>query len=104
MAEEQPALEVEVVEIDGVAPPPPDPGSRRKQAPWREWRHGWTGRVRKLDPRWWPLWLLLGLIALVLLITIGIVAGVLVILYRITLGLLRSLLLLLFPNRSTEIR
>ncbi len=92
MSTEPQAIEVEVIEIDGVAPaaktasqePPPE-------ARWQNWQK-WQGRVRQLDGRWWPLWVFLGAIALVLLLTVGLVVGVVFLVFRILTGILRAFL------------
>jgi hypothetical protein len=90
MPEDSKEIEVEVVEIDGVAPvvtrePEPVSGERRI------WGH-WQGRVRQLDSRWWPLWVILGIIAFALLITVGLVAGVIFLIVRLCLNLVRAVL------------
>lgn len=51
-------LEAEIIEIDGK--PPPDSGSSTGGS----FRPD-PGRVFQLDRRWWPLWILLGAVALV---------------------------------------
>jgi hypothetical protein len=73
MNKEATEIEVEVVEIDGVTPAVPQAGDeeQRSQKDWRQWQ----GRIRKLDSRWWPLWVLLGIIALMLALTVGLVLG-----------------------------
>ena len=54
-------IEVEVLEIDGVKPAEPtgeQPAGKHGKVPaWMDLR----GRVGKLDRRWWPLWVALGL-------------------------------------------
>lgn len=97
MPEEEKAIDVEVVEIDGVPPAPPAAsypyeseraGARRSREDWRQWQ----GRVRQLDMRWWPLWLFLGIIALFLILTVGVAAAILMIIFRIIRGILRAIL------------
>ncbi|MCU0751995.1 MAG: hypothetical protein MUF86_02635 [Akkermansiaceae bacterium] len=94
MPEEPKEIEVEVVEIDGVAPvvrqPSADEPARRAEE-WRDWRQ-WQGRVRRLDSRWWPLWVILGIIALALALTVGLVAGVILLIVRLFLNLIRAVL------------
>jgi hypothetical protein len=86
-------IEVEVLEIDGVAPTVPSvcpvanaptPGDRHD---WRQWH----GRVGRLDSRWWPLWAVLGIIALSLLLTVGLVCGVLFLVVRMVLKILHAI-------------
>ncbi len=90
MPEDIKEIEVEVVEIDGVAPvvsrePEPVSGERRV------WSH-WQSRVRRLDSRWWPLWVVLGIIALALALTVGLVIGVIFVIVRLCLNLVRAVL------------
>lgn len=90
MPEEPKEIEVEVVEIDGVAPvvrneSEPVTGERR------DWRH-WQGRVRRLDSRWWPLWVVLGIIGIALALTVGLVVGVIFLMVRLFLNLIRAVL------------
>ena len=91
MEKEAQIIEVEVVEIDGIVPVP---AARAEQNDRRESgndRQNWQGRVRQLDARWWPLWVLLGILTFVLLLTVGVVAGAIYIIYQI----IRSILLVL---------
>lgn len=85
-------IEAEVLEIDGSPPPAPDPkGARSAQGagmPWDSLR----GKVLTLDRRWWPLWVLLGLVALALVLTVGVVVAAIVIVAKIVGGILRFLL------------
>ena len=85
---EEQAIEVEVVEIDGAAPP--IRVESRVQPPGPDWRD-WPRRIRALDGRWWPLWVFLGAIALVLLLTLGVVVGVVFLIFKIVGGILRSI-------------
>lgn len=87
MTQESQAIEVEVVEIDGAAPPAKvEP---QEQAP-RQWQN-WQGRIRTLDARWWPLWVLLGAIGVVLLLTVGLVIGIVFVILQILGALLRAI-------------
>lgn len=90
MPQDSKEIEVEVVEIDGIAPvvtkePEPVSGERRV------WSH-WQGRVRRLDSRWWPLWVILGIIAIALMLTVGLVFGVIFVIVRLILNLIRLVL------------
>ncbi len=92
MEKEQETIEVEVVEIDGIAPVPvshPREDEDPRQG-WNDWQN-WQGRVRQLDMRWWPLWALLGIILVFLLLTIGVALGALYIIYRIIRGFLSAI-------------
>ena len=91
MTNESQAIEVEVVEIDGVAPlarsqsreevPP------QQQRQWQDWQQ-WQGRIRTLDSRWWPLWVILGTVGVLLLLTFGVVIFVI---FRILSGIVRAI-------------
>ena len=82
-------IEVEVLEIDGKLPPPPhQPEPPRRDDPWQAMR----GRVIKLDRRWWPLWVVLGIVALALALTLGVVVAAVVIVFKIVGGVLRLLI------------
>jgi len=82
-------IEVEVLEIDGKQPPAPhEPTPPRRDDPWQAMR----GRVVKLDRRWWPLWVVLGIFALALVLTVGVVVAAVVIVFKIVGGVLRLLI------------
>jgi hypothetical protein len=92
MRPEATEIEVEVIEIDGVAPAelvmpiaaePPDQGVRPG---------GWSGRLQRFDNPWWPLWGLLGMVALGLLLSVGLVLGLLAAVVWICLKIVRVLL------------
>ncbi|MEX1113760.1 MAG: hypothetical protein WEB53_00825 [Akkermansiaceae bacterium] len=93
MIKETQAIEVEVVEIDGAAPPATF--ERREEVPparqWQDWQP-WQGRVRRLDSRWWPLWVFLGVIAVFLLLTVGVFLGIILVIFRILRRLIRALI------------
>lgn len=92
-------IEVEVVEIDGVAV---EPRPARREKPNARGRIDWTtwqGHVRRLDARWWPLWLVLGFIVLVLALAVGICVAVVFVVWRIFKGLLKGIASLLTPHR-----
>lgn len=94
MTPEANEIEVEVLEIDGVAPALPQVRPAENPPPsgeWQDWRH-WQGRVRRLDSRWWPLWVFLGIIVVGLLLTVGLVVGVLVLIFRMLLKIVRAIL------------
>ncbi len=87
---ESQSIEVEVLEIDGAATPARSEsrGQRSPQRPWKDWQK-WQSRLRRLDSKWWPLWVFMGSIALVLILTFGLVIGVMYMVFRILTGLLR---------------
>ena len=84
-----PAIEVEVVEIDGAAPPAKS-AAPVESAPRQSWQVNWQGRARKLDSRWWPLWVLLGAVAVVLLLTVGLVLAIIFVIFSLLRGLVRA--------------
>lgn len=89
MTNEPQAIEVEVVEIDGAAPPAKFEG-REESPPRQQWQN-WQGRVRRLDSRWWPLWVFLGAIAFVLVLAAGLFLGIVFVIFRILSGIVRAI-------------
>ena len=89
MTNEVQSIEVEVLEIDG-AEPPAKFETREEIPPPSSWRD-WQGRVRRLDGRWWPLWVLLGAVALVLLLTLGLVIGIILVVLKILGNIIRAI-------------
>lgn len=75
-------LEAEVIEIDGKPPPPGSPPESRRLGGARSW-------AVRLDRRWWPLWVLLGGVLLVVGLTVGVVWGVLYVAYALVRAVLR---------------
>ncbi len=90
MTTQSQAIEVEVVEIDGATPPARFE-TPEASAPRQSWQVNWQGRARKLDSRWWPLWVLLGALAVVLLLTVGLVLGIVFVIFRTLRGIIRAL-------------
>jgi hypothetical protein len=104
MSGNEPTIEAEVVEIDGVSvEPKPVREESAKGTPWAQWGT-WQGRVKQLDARWWPLWIILGFMALVMFVAIGMVAVVLFVTYRIFAGLLNGIARLFFPSHELQRR
>ncbi len=102
MTQEPEILEAEVVEIDGVAPTPrPEPAESRRE--WQDWR-SWQGRARSLDARWWPLWIILGIIAVVLVLTLGVVIGAALLAIRAVAAIVRGLFALMVPSSNGVVR
>jgi len=79
-------IEAEVLEIDGS--PPPEPPVPEPEPAWKSWQ----GKVLRLDRRWWPLWVVLGLMAFALIAVAGLVFAVFVIVAKILGSILRFLL------------
>ena len=90
MTNEPQAIEVEVVEIDGAAPPVKVESREETPRQWQDWQQ-WQGRIRRLDSRWWPLWVFLGVIAVALFLTVGLVIGIVFVIFRILSGILRAI-------------
>lgn len=84
MGENEPVLEAEVVEIDGVAV------EMRPQSRGGFAGEVWRSRVKRLDPRWWPLWLLLAFVVLALAVAVGICAFVVLVIWRVLRALLNG--------------
>ena len=99
-------VDVEVTEIDGVtheADAPAAGGPTRQKPspgamPGQGWRSEWAGRVRTLDSRWWPLWVVLGVIGVVLAVTVGLVLALIYLVFRLVFGVIRWIFEFLFPS------
>lgn len=95
MNHEPQAIEVEIVEIDGIAASAkfdnPDASaldsSGREQPRWKQW----SGRVYQLDRRWWPLWMILGVIVVFLLLTVGLFLGIISVIFLVLRGIARAI-------------
>lgn len=98
MSGNEPTIEAEVVEIDGIAVEP-RPVREEKGADWKGWS-SWQGRVKRLDARWWPLWAVLGFIALVIAVAVGMCVAVVFVAYRIFKAIFNGLANLLFPSQE----
>lgn len=89
---ESEAIEVEVVEVDGITVPErPQPAGEspppRTGPGWQQWQ----GKVMNLDSRWWPLWVFLGIIGVAILMTVGVVIGVIFVIFRIIKAILNAI-------------
>lgn len=67
-------IEADVLEIDG-SPPPDSPVPRHEAEPEPAWK-SMQGRVLKLDRRWWPLWVLLGILVFGFAVVFGLIFAV----------------------------
>jgi hypothetical protein len=105
MSGNEPTIEAEVVEIDGVAVEP-RPVREERRGDWKgsERWSTWQGRVQRLDSRWWPLWAILGLAALVVAVAVGMCVAVLFIAYRIFKALFNGIANMLFPSQELQRR
>ena len=104
-------IEVEVLEVDGQPPAPPvlSPVSEAAGVrPYRAWEdpdaaepatspysratsQHWSGSVGTLNPLWWPLLLILGVVLLFLVLTVGAVVAILLLILRLIRGVFRAL-------------
>lgn len=93
MKQDEPVLEAEVVEIDGVAVEPrPEvdaSGGRGQRSRGVDWQ-SWQGKIRVLDKRWMPLWIVLGFIAVILFVIVGLLFAVFAFFYWIVKTMLRA--------------
>ncbi len=89
---------MEVLAIDDASPPNPKPQPTPEPDPaWRQWQ----GRVKQLDARWWPLWVLLGVIVVFLILTVGVVVGALILMVKIISSLLGGIIRLFTGSSSS---
>ena len=89
MSREAQSIEVEVVEIDGATQPATS--TRQKPAPPpRQWQN-LHGRIRMLNNRWWPLWVILGLVVFAFVAVFGLIFGVFLIVAKVIGAILRFL-------------
>jgi len=61
-------------------------GGQKRRVDWQ----GWQGKIRVLDKRWTPLWIVLGVIAVILLLTVGLLVAVLAIIFWVMKTILRA--------------
>ncbi len=83
MQEEPREIEVEIVEIDGV-PVEPRPHDDASEAPEPA---VWSRYLQRLPRLWWPLWVIIGIIAVALLLTVGVAVGILYLAFRVLRGI-----------------
>lgn len=95
---EEKTIEVEVVEIDGVAVIPRPMTAKRETRGKIDWSV-WHSRTKRLDARWWPLWLIIGFIAIVVMVIVGISTAAIFVVWRILKTILLGLGRLLSPHR-----
>lgn len=86
-------IEAEVVEINGRKPP-----ERAESGP----AAGMKAFTLQLDRRWWPLWVLLALVGVVLVMTVGVFFGVIYLAFAVVRGLLRLVFGLLSPSGASS--
>ncbi len=95
---EEKTIEAEVVEIDGIAVMPRPMGAKRETRGKIDWSV-WHGRVKRLDARWWPLWLIIGFVVIAVMVIVGISTAVIFVVWRILKTILLGLGGLLSPHR-----
>jgi hypothetical protein len=86
-------IEAEVLEIDGRPAPPPREQASTAGSGDRAW-NAWSslrGRVVRLDRRWWPLWVALGILAVALIGMVACVVAVAFTMVKLTGGIVRFL-------------
>ena len=86
MAVTEKTIEAEVLEIDGVT-------VRARvvdEAAWKNWR-GWQANIKQLNVRWWPLWLVLCAVLLIIAIGLGICVILLLMVWSLVKALLAGL-------------
>jgi len=102
MKQDEPILEAEVVEIDGVAVQPrSQTNSSRPQQAWGFNWQSWQGKIRVLDKRWAPLWIALGIIAVILFVIIGFFVLVFAIVYGMMKMILRTVISIFSASGDT---
>lgn len=79
-------IEAEVLEIDGS--PPPAPQAQEPEPAWKAMQ----GKVLRLDRRWWPLWLLLGVVVFAVVAVLGLLFGLVLLMTKLTGWILRPFL------------
>lgn len=99
MGNNDPIIEAEVLEIDGIAVEPRPMRGETSDTRQRIDFSVWQGRVKRLDARWWPLWLVLGFIVLVLAVALGMCFAVVYVAWRIFKATLSGFMNLFSPQR-----
>ncbi|MGA0846553.1 MAG: hypothetical protein ACO3RV_08445 [Luteolibacter sp.] len=97
MSQEPQEIEVEVVELkhSTSSQKPRDP-QHAKRDPGegilgdRLWN--WQGQARKINPRWWPVWLIPGLLLCGIAAVMAVALGVLAVLWLLLRGFIRLLI------------
>ncbi len=103
MTRTEQTIEADVVEIDGIAVEQRPAPRQAKSSEWNSWG-SWQGRVKKLDARWWPLWLALGFVALVLIVAVGMCVAVVWVTYKLVMLLATGFLSIFVPPTELQRR
>ena len=77
-------IEAVVLEIDG-GPPTSTPCEAEPEPVWKSFH----SKIVRLDRRWWPLWVVAGIVAAGLVLTLGVVIAAMVVVARLCGGILR---------------
>ena len=80
-------IEADVLEIDGSPPPAPREPDQEREPAWKSMR----GKVLRLDRRWWPLWLLLGIVVFAFVAVFGLIFGLVMLVAKAVGSILRFL-------------
>lgn len=96
MERESTEIEVEVVEIDGLAPAvarsgPTQDSQGADPAGAGNWQQPWRVTLGRMGSLGWPLWIPVGILALVLLLTFGVAIALGLVLLRLVRLALRAL-------------
>ncbi len=91
MSDSSQAIEVEIVEIDGAAPIQKFENDGRASRP-LPWKNRPVDFLGKLDRRWWPLWIFLGIILLALLLTVGLAVGLIMVIVKTLRRFIRAIM------------
>jgi hypothetical protein len=81
-------IEAEVLEINGGPPQQQQQPAGAGRA--ERTRNAMRGKVVRLDRRWWPLWLLLGLVLGLVFLLIGLVVAAFWLVTRALAGIMRA--------------
>jgi len=92
MTRETQAIEVEIVEIDGVPPhsisgPHNNVAATHRPQDWGNFRY----KISKFDKRWWPLWAIVGVITFSLLLAGGLLFGIIILVLQFVRKLLQAI-------------
>lgn len=98
MKSEGEVVEVEVVEIDGVAvEPKPEKSAETEQRGRRVVWGNWQGQVRRLDRRWMPLWIALGVVFGLVILVVGVLIAMVAVVFLVLRAILRAIFSLFAP-------
>lgn len=101
MKAEGEVVEVEVVEIDGIAVDPrPEKDVETEVRGRRVVWGNWQGQVRRLDRRWMPLWIALGVVFGAVILVFGVLIAMVVVVFLVLRAILRAVFSLFAPSNE----